>query len=57
MLVLLRKVDESIIINDNIKVTILDVRGEKVRVGVSAPEEIPVFREELHDKIAQQQER
>ncbi|MCL2006285.1 MAG: carbon storage regulator [Planctomycetaceae bacterium] len=42
MLVLTRKVDESIIIGDDIEVTIVDVRGDRVRVGVTAPKNVPV---------------
>ena len=51
MLVLSRQRDESIIIGDNIIVTIVDVRGEKVRLGIDAPTEIPVHRREVHEAI------
>ena len=44
MLVLSRQKDESIIIGDNVEVTIVDVRGDKVRLGITAPKEIPVHR-------------
>ena len=47
MLVLSRKQTESIVINDNIVVTILSVRGNTVRLGVEAPREVPVLRSEL----------
>ena len=46
MLVLSRQRDESIIIADNIKITIVDIRGDKVRLGIDAPKEIPVHRQE-----------
>lgn len=47
MLILHRKKGESIVINDNIKITIVDVGGEKVKIAVEAPKEIPVLRTEL----------
>ena len=47
MLVLSRQRDESIIIGDNIVVTIVDIRGDKVRLGIEAPKEIAVLRKEL----------
>jgi carbon storage regulator len=51
MLVLSRKKNESIIINDNIKIVIVEIRGDKVRLGIDAPKEIPVHREEVKRKI------
>lgn len=48
MLVLSRKINESIIINDDIKVTVVDIRGDKVRLGIEAPSHIPVHREEIY---------
>ena len=51
MLVLSRKRNESIVINDNVTVTIVDIRGDKVRVGIEAPKEIPVHRREVYDAI------
>lgn len=47
MLILHRKKGESLVINDNIKVTIVDVSGEKVKIAVEAPKEIPILRTEL----------
>lgn len=47
MLVLSRTKDQSIIIGDNIKITIVDVRGDKVRLGITAPKDVPVHREEI----------
>ena len=51
MLVLSRQRDESIIIGDNIVITIVDIRGDKVRLGINAPKEIPVHREEVYQAI------
>ena len=47
MLVLSRKKDETIVINKNIEITIVDIRGDKIRVGIKAPPEIAIHREEL----------
>ncbi|HTM53371.1 MAG TPA: carbon storage regulator CsrA [Pirellulales bacterium] len=51
MLVLSRQRDESIMIGDNIVVTIVDIRGDKVRLGINAPTEIPVHRQEIYEAI------
>lgn len=51
MLVLSRKSNESIIINDNITVTVVEIRGDKVRLGIVAPKEISVHRQEVYDAI------
>ena len=51
MLVLSRHRDESIIIGDNIVVTIVDIRGDKVRLGIEAPTDIPVHRQEVYEAI------
>ncbi len=51
MLVLSRQRDESIIIGENIVVTIVDIRGDKVRLGIEAPTEIPVHRREVFEAI------
>jgi carbon storage regulator len=51
MLVLSRQRDESIMIGDSVVVTIVDIRGDKVRLGIQAPEEIPVHRQEVYDAI------
>ena len=47
MLVLSRKKNESIVVNDNIVITVVEIRGDKVRLGIEAPREIGVFRGEL----------
>jgi len=49
MLVLSRKRDETIIIGDHIEITVVDVRGDKVRLGINAPAHIPVHRKEIYD--------
>ncbi len=51
MLVLSRQRDESIMIGDSIVVTIVDIRGDKVRLGINAPAEIPVHRQEVYEAI------
>jgi carbon storage regulator len=51
MLVLSRQRDESIIIGDNIVITIVDIRGDKVRLGIQAPTDISVHRQEIYDAI------
>jgi len=51
MLVLSRHRDESIMIGDSIVVTIVDIRGDKVRLGIDAPAEIPVHRQEVYEAI------
>ena len=51
MLVLSRHRDESIMIGDDVVVTIVDIRGDKVRLGIDAPTEIPVHRQEVYEAI------
>ncbi|MCA9149604.1 MAG: carbon storage regulator CsrA [Planctomycetales bacterium] len=51
MLVLSHHRDESIMIGDNIVITVVDVRGDKVRLGIDAPTDIPVHRQEVYDAI------
>jgi carbon storage regulator len=51
MLVLSRHRDESIIIGDDVVVTIVDIRGDKVRLGIQAPQDIPVHRREVYEAI------
>ncbi|WP_437194353.1 carbon storage regulator CsrA [Planctomicrobium sp. SH527] len=51
MLVLSRHRDESIMIGDNIVITVVDIRGDKVRLGIQAPAEIPVHRQEVYEAI------
>lgn len=51
MLVLSRQRDESIIVGDNVQITVVDIRGDKVRLGIQAPPHIPVHRKEVFDAI------
>lgn len=51
MLALARKINESIIIDDDIEVTILEIKGDQVKVGINAPKSIPVYRKELYLQI------
>ena len=51
MLVLSRQKDESIIIGDNVEITIVDIRGGKVRLGITAPKDVPVHRREVYEAI------
>ncbi len=55
MLVLTRKKNERIRIAGNIEVTVLEIRGGKVRLGIACPPEIPVHREEIHDRIQKEE--
>jgi carbon storage regulator len=57
MLVLSRQRDESIVIGDNVVVTIVDIRGDKVRLGIDAPGEIPVHRREVYEAIQRENRR
>lgn len=51
MLILTRKPGESLVINDNIRLTVLGVRGNQVRIGVSAPRDVTVHRQEVYERI------
>lgn len=51
MLVLSRHIDESIMIGDDIVITVIDIRGDKVRLGIEAPQAVPVHRQEVYDAI------
>lgn len=51
MLALSRKKGESLIINNNIEVTVLEIKGEQIKIGISAPKEVPVYRKEVYIQI------
>ena len=51
MLALARKVNESIVINDNIEITVLEVKGDQIKLGIDAPKSVPVYRKELYVQI------
>ena len=55
MLVLTRKSNQSIMIGDDIEVSVLSIMGEKVRIGIQAPRDVPVFRNEVYLEIQQEQ--
>ena len=57
MLVLSRHRDESIMIGDDVVVTIVDIRGDKVRLGIEAPQDIPVHRQEVYEAIKRENEK
>jgi carbon storage regulator len=56
MLVLSRQRDETIMIGDEVEITVVDIRGEKVRLGISAPPHIPVHRKEVYEAIRREKE-
>lgn len=51
MLALSRKKGESLILNNNIEVTVLEIKGEQVKLGITAPKEVPVYRKEVYIQI------
>lgn len=51
MLALSRKKDEAIVINNNVEITILEVKGDQVKVGISAPKSVPIYRKEVYLQI------
>ncbi len=51
MLALSRKKNEALVINNNIEITVLDIKGEQVKLGISAPREVPVYRKEVYVQI------
>ena len=57
MLVLSRHRDESIMIGDDVVITVVDIRGDKVRLGIDAPQEIPVHRQEVYDAIKRENQK
>ena len=52
MLVLSRKAEESMYIGDDIKITVLDIRGGQVRIGITAPDDVKIHREEVYNRIS-----
>lgn len=56
MLILSRKKDESIIIGDNIEISIVDIKGDHVKLGIKAPKEVKVYRQEVYEAILHENE-
>jgi len=56
MLILTRRVGETLMIGDNVTVTVLGVKGNQVRIGVNAPKDVAVHREEIYERIKREQE-
>lgn len=55
MLILTRKIGERLLIGDDVEITVLNIRGTQVKIGVNAPKEVSVHREEIYQKIKQSQ--
>lgn len=51
MLALSRKKNEAIVVNNNVEITILEIKGDQVKIGISAPREVPVYRKEVYVQI------
>ena len=55
MLILTRRAGESLMIGDDVSVTVLGIKGNQVRIGINAPDHVPVHRQEIYERIKQQQ--
>ncbi len=54
MLALTRKKGESLIINNNIEITVLEIRGDQIKIGISAPKDVPIYRKEIYLQIQEE---
>jgi len=57
MLVLTRKKDQSIIVNDNIEITVVDIQGDQIRLGITAPRDVSILRKEVYLEIQEENKR
>ena len=56
MLALSRKKNEALVINNNVEITVLEIKGEQVKLGISAPKEVPIYRKEVYVQIQEANE-
>ena len=56
MLALTRKKGEALVINNNIEITVLEIRGDQIKIGISAPKDVPIYRKEVYLQIQQEKE-
>jgi carbon storage regulator len=56
MLALTRKKGEALVINNNIEITILEIRGDQIKIGISAPKDVPIYRKEVYNQIQKENE-
>lgn len=56
MLALTRKKGESLVVNNNVEITVLDIRGDQVKIGISAPKDVPIYRKEVYLQIRKENE-
>lgn len=54
MLALTRKKGESLVINNNIEITVLEIRGDQVKIGINAPKDVPIYRKEVYIQIQEE---
>ena len=56
MLALTRKKGEALVINNNIEITVLEIRGDQIKIGISAPKDVPIYRKDVYLQIQQENE-
>ena len=56
MLAMTRKKGEALVINNNIEITVLEIRGDQIKIGISAPKDVPIYRKEVYLQIQQENE-